>query len=448
MPVPTAQRVRRVLVADQTVQKLHDAIIDGALVPGDELALSDLAGWLKVSKQPILEALLALEAAHFIDAPRHQTAHVAAISGERAQHGFSLVLEILAHTTRLLVPELTNSECARIVHACREQRSVTDAIAPGGGFDEVVTTLGGPRILEGWRHLGAYSRWAWAREVTTTPPLEPFNVDQFVTALTERDAMAAEASVREWAAGVDPLPPAPGPVGNAPGSIDDPSVPLRPIEKPALRDMVYHELQTAILTGALAAGQPLHDTELQALLQVSREPIRQAMRQLFAVGMVELTPGRTPRVAAFDQKQTNRALMLSNILNEYGVRRALSGLTPEQETRLNRVRLGVHGAELVGAPGELARAIGNFFEFFSRHTHNVVVEELVSRVDQELTRFLLPGSSSAAIDTVQLRKDIDALAAAVRDGDSDIALEVLDRTYSVTRAVFFEQLRESAATDQ
>ncbi len=48
----------------------------------------------------------------------------------------------------------------------------------------------------------------------------------------------------------------------------------------ALHEQVYHALRTAILSGELAAGERLVETQLANKLEVSRTPIREALRLL------------------------------------------------------------------------------------------------------------------------------------------------------------------------
>ena len=54
-----------------------------------------------------------------------------------------------------------------------------------------------------------------------------------------------------------------------------------------------------IVEGELALGERLHDANLAAKLQVSRTPIREAIKLLATEGLVDLLPGRGARVSGF-----------------------------------------------------------------------------------------------------------------------------------------------------
>ncbi len=62
-------------------------------------------------------------------------------------------------------------------------------------------------------------------------------------------------------------------------------------------------LEQAIVTGALAPGARLDETTLAERYGVSRTPVREALNQLAASGLVELRPRRGAAVAAPDLKQ-------------------------------------------------------------------------------------------------------------------------------------------------
>src|SRR5471030_1447902 len=64
-----------------------------------------------------------------------------------------------------------------------------------------------------------------------------------------------------------------------------------------LHEAAIERLRDMIVEGDLAAGERLNDAKLAALLQVSRTPIREAIKLLANEGLVELLPGRGARVA-------------------------------------------------------------------------------------------------------------------------------------------------------
>lgn len=65
-----------------------------------------------------------------------------------------------------------------------------------------------------------------------------------------------------------------------------------------LRQVVFEALQRAIHDGSLTPGTSIIENQLAQHLGVSRTPVREALRQLEAEGLIELLPGRRAVVAS------------------------------------------------------------------------------------------------------------------------------------------------------
>lgn len=65
-------------------------------------------------------------------------------------------------------------------------------------------------------------------------------------------------------------------------------------------DLVLHEIRRSILSGALPPGQPFTVPALTERLGVSHVPVREALRQLEAQGLVTLSPSRSATVTPLD----------------------------------------------------------------------------------------------------------------------------------------------------
>jgi DNA-binding GntR family transcriptional regulator len=79
-------------------------------------------------------------------------------------------------------------------------------------------------------------------------------------------------------------------------------------------EFVEATLKQAILTGAIAPGTPLRQEELATTFKVSRMPIREALRQLEAQGLVDFEPHRGAVVVE---------ISLREAMDNYAIRAAL-----------------------------------------------------------------------------------------------------------------------------
>ena len=70
-----------------------------------------------------------------------------------------------------------------------------------------------------------------------------------------------------------------------------------------LHESAAERLRDMIVEGRLQVGERLHEANLAAILEVSRTPIREAIKLLATEGLVDLLPGRGARVSGFSIEQ-------------------------------------------------------------------------------------------------------------------------------------------------
>ncbi len=114
---------------------------------------------------------------------------------------------------------------------------------------------------------------------------------------------------------------------------------------PDLVDRAYRAVLDAIASGSLAPGQRLTQEELALRLNVSRQPVLQALRLLKNEGLLEVAPGRGLQVTGLDT---------ARVVHTYQVRGALDALA----ARLAAERQAVLPAALLKA-GRAARRSGD-----------------------------------------------------------------------------------------
>lgn len=93
-----------------------------------------------------------------------------------------------------------------------------------------------------------------------------------------------------------------------------------PIEYGSLADVVAARLRDAILAGRLSDGDHIVERDIAAELQVSRGPIRDALRQLEREGLVVLLPRRGARVATLTPDEALEVIALRQAVEPVAVR--------------------------------------------------------------------------------------------------------------------------------
>jgi DNA-binding GntR family transcriptional regulator len=93
--------------------------------------------------------------------------------------------------------------------------------------------------------------------------------------------------------------------------------------------MVTDVLREAILSGALKSGQTLRQDELAAKFELSRIPIREALRQLEGEGLVTFYPHRGAVVSTLSQEELQEMCEIRIALETLALRLALPHLDEE-----------------------------------------------------------------------------------------------------------------------
>lgn len=129
MPVPLERKGRkRELLRDAAYLSLRDAIVDGTLVPGEQLHDAELCEWLGLSRTPVREALHRLAEERLVESAPQRYTRVTRMTATDAADTFAVVAVIHGLATELAVPRLTSHDVAALE---RSQEAFVSALRSG-----------------------------------------------------------------------------------------------------------------------------------------------------------------------------------------------------------------------------------------------------------------------------------------------------------------------------
>jgi DNA-binding GntR family transcriptional regulator len=100
-------------------------------------------------------------------------------------------------------------------------------------------------------------------------------------------------------------------------------------------DEIARSLEEMIVAGRLRPDQVLRQDDLSRQFGVSRTPVREAFRQLAALGLVSFVPNRGVRVRALDQDEWGQAFLARAALEATAAHRAASRITESDLRRID-----------------------------------------------------------------------------------------------------------------
>lgn len=104
-----------------------------------------------------------------------------------------------------------------------------------------------------------------------------------------------------------------------------------------LADTAYESLRAQILSGELPHGTHLAEEDLAANLNISRTPVREALRRLAADGLVDFAPNRGASVIRWEREELRDIFDVRALLEAYATERAVANASDELVEKLDEL---------------------------------------------------------------------------------------------------------------
>lgn len=222
-----------------------------------------------------------------------------------------------------------------------------------------------------------------------------------------------------------------------------------PLPRQTLTGMTLHALRDRILHGVYPEGEPLRQDAIAEELGVSRIPIREALRQLEAEGLVVFNPHRGAVVSSLSLDEIDEIFALRAEIETALLRRAIPRLDADHAARaaevLDRYERALDAHDVL-AYGELN---WQFHSTLYDPADRPVTLGIVQRLHQQADRYL---RMQLALTHGELRatEEHRAILAAVRKRDATRACKLLrDHILGAGRALHgFLERERSVAKDR
>ncbi len=104
---------------------------------------------------------------------------------------------------------------------------------------------------------------------------------------------------------------------------------MSPIPRQSLASAVAEKLREQIISGELREGEQLRQDAIAAQFQVSRIPVREALRHLEAEGLITIVANRGAVVSALSPEEIEELFEIRAVLECYVLRHAIAALTEQ-----------------------------------------------------------------------------------------------------------------------
>lgn len=190
-----------------------------------------------------------------------------------------------------------------------------------------------------------------------------------------------------------------------------------------LSEEVYRHLKKLIVTSELLPGTPLQEVELSIQLDVSRTPVREALRTLESEGLVEIQPRRGARVAQISRQDVLDAYEARVWVEPRTAAKAAKNINEEILSELEAVvgKMPVDPTTHEEA-SQVLRADYEFHSLIAKAASNRFIATVVNEahtVTQRAAYFVPPERYFRS------REEHRAILNAIVKGDSELAAELM-----------------------
>jgi DNA-binding GntR family transcriptional regulator len=181
-------------------------------------------------------------------------------------------------------------------------------------------------------------------------------------------------------------------------------------------DIIVETLREAVLTGEFGSGDRLLQDELAERFQTSSTPIREALRQLQAEGILEHSPYRGVQVAEVKMDDVREIYMIRAVMESFVTRLAVPYLSHPQIEQLRalqaQMRQIVASGEVMRGEVSGLRKVNYEFHLLIYETANLpyslkIIKNLWAQSPWDAL-YVLPGRAQKSLDEHDLI--IDAIA--------------------------------------
>lgn len=186
----------------------------------------------------------------------------------------------------------------------------------------------------------------------------------------------------------------------------------------SLRAVVFNDLERAIIDGEYQPGTALSEIKLSQKYNVSRTPVREALRQLELEGLVSLAPNKGATVVGVSEKDIDDIYAVRVRIEGLAARLCAENATEEELSALERLVDLQEFYLLKGKTDQLWQLDGEFHNTIFESSRNRPLKSMLSSFHSYISRARSHSMRSAERAAQSVREHRGILeAVAAHDGD-------------------------------
>lgn len=154
-----------------------------------------------------------------------------------------------------------------------------------------------------------------------------------------------------------------------------------------IKEQVYNIIKADILNGVIKPGEKLHEKEISKNLNVSRSPVREALKELAGEGLVENIPNKGTFVKKLEEKEIMDLFDLRVILEQYAMKKTVKEASDEDLKELDEIYERLEESHTKDAFNEYIKVDTELHNMFFQLSGNLAVLNIVENITTLLQPF-------------------------------------------------------------
>ncbi|WP_085524380.1 GntR family transcriptional regulator [Tuberibacillus sp. Marseille-P3662] len=191
-------------------------------------------------------------------------------------------------------------------------------------------------------------------------------------------------------------------------------------EKDIKTDRVFQYIYDGIKSGEFPSGQMLTEREIVKKLEVSRTPVREALRRLEKFGLVNSEPHKGVRVISMSKERISNLYQVRELLEGLGAKLISKNKNEKAIERLREIMEKAEQAVKEGDIDKLSNINSQFHMEIAKSSENYYLENIMHTLQSNIN-LLMATSLSSENRPIQNLKEHHMIIDAIESWDPELA---------------------------
>lgn len=212
------------------------------------------------------------------------------------------------------------------------------------------------------------------------------------------------------------------------------------LEVKPIRDIVYECLRNKIVEGKIKPGERIIEKDYAELMNISRTPVREALRKLETEGFVQCIPRKGALVSEFSIKDILEIYAIRQALEELAIKSCIQNITEKEINKLVQLTEEMDFCDKKGDIETVFAVCKKFNDTILTASKMPRLKNLIDTLQEHLEKFrrITMAKSERRKDAIQEHKEI---LKAIIDKDEEKAEKLIGEHLEASKNVFLKSFK-------